>query len=173
MKYYLCYCSSVAKLGLTPRDLVVPDSYSSPRWLYLPISSSAVPFSCCLPSFQTSGSFPTTSRLGAQSIWASAFGISPSEGPARVWFPFGRIDLIGSPRGAKGLAEVFSSNPNSKAVAGRPQRTATVQPPKFHLLSENGCEVSLVPFLRPCLPSSFSETLQLFSWWDGGASQQF
>ena len=47
------------------------------QWCYLTISSSATPFSSCLQSFPTSGSFPA---LGIRwpKYWSFSFSISPS-----------------------------------------------------------------------------------------------
>ena len=72
------------------------------------ISSSVVPFSSCLLSFPTSGSFPMSQLFasGSQSIGASA---SASVPPTNVqdWFPLGLIDLISLQ--SKGLSSVFSN----------------------------------------------------------------
>ena len=76
-----CCCSVVAKLCLTPRVpgppvlhcLLSLFRFMSIEVVMLSVSSSAAPFSSCLPSFPASGSFPV-SRLftsGGPSIGAS------------------------------------------------------------------------------------------------------
>ena len=67
-------------------------AFSDPlsRWCHLTISSSVVPFSSCLQSFPTSGSFLTSQFFtsGGQSIGAS---VSTSVLPMNIqdWFPLG------------------------------------------------------------------------------------
>ena len=78
------------------------------QWCYLTISSSVAPFSFCLQSFPSSGSF-TISQLftsGGQSIGASA---SAPVLPLNIqgWFPLGLTGLISLP--SKWLPRVFSS----------------------------------------------------------------
>ena len=78
-------------------------------WLCHPtISSSVIPFSSCLLSFPTSGSFPMSQLFasGSQSIGASA---SASVPPMNIqdWFPLGLIDFISLL--SKGLSRVFSN----------------------------------------------------------------
>ena len=67
----------------------------SSRWCHPTISPSVVPFSSCLQSFPTSGSFPMSQFFtsGGQSIWVSA---SASVLPMNIqdWFPLGLIGLI-------------------------------------------------------------------------------
>ena len=64
-------------------------------WCHPTISSSVVPFSCCLRSFPASGSFPMSQLfvLGGQSIEASA---SASVLPMNIqgWYPLGLTGLI-------------------------------------------------------------------------------
>ena len=76
------------------------------QWCHPTISSSVIPFSFCLQSFPTSGSFPMTplSTSGGQK-----FGASASVLPMNIqgWFPLrltGLISLL-----FKGLSRVFSS----------------------------------------------------------------
>ena len=70
------------------------------------ISSSAVPFTCCLQSFKASGSFPMSQYLtsGGQSIGDSA---SASVLPMNIqdWFPLRLTGLISLQ--SKGLSRVF------------------------------------------------------------------
>ena len=62
-------------------------------WFYLTISSSAIPFSCCLQSFPESRSFPMSQLFtsGGQSR-----GTSASVFPVNIqdWFPLRLTDLI-------------------------------------------------------------------------------
>ena len=74
--------------SLTPR--VHPNSCPLCRWCHPTISSSVVPFSSCLQSFPTSGSFQMSQLFasGGQSIGVLA---STSVLPMNIqhWFPFG------------------------------------------------------------------------------------
>ena len=94
-------CSS-----LSPR--VCPNSCPLSQWCYPTISSSVVPFSCCLQYFPASGSFPVGQLLasGGQSTEASA---SASVLPMNIqgWFPSGLTVLTSLL--SKGLLRVFSS----------------------------------------------------------------
>ena len=76
------------------------------------ISSSDIPFSSGLQSFQALGSFPMSQFFtsGGQSIKASA-SVLPMN--IQDWFPLGWTDLISLQ--SKGLSRVFSSNCSSKA----------------------------------------------------------
>ena len=77
-------------------------------WCHPTISSSVIPFSSCLPSFPTLGSFPMSQFFtsGGQSIWGSS---STSVLPMNIqdWFPLGLTGLISLQ--SKGLSKVFSS----------------------------------------------------------------
>ena len=83
-------------------------SNSSSQWCPPTISSSVVPFSSCLRSFPTSGSFPRSQFFasGDQSIGVSA---SASVLPMNIqdWFPLGWTSLI--PLQSRGLSRVFSN----------------------------------------------------------------
>ena len=116
-KNYLCvhcYCS-VTKLCpalCNPMNCSTPGSFvlhylpefaqTQVHWVDDPISSSVIPFSSCLQSFQALGSFPVSQSLasGGQSIGVLA---SVSILPMNIlgWFPLGLISLL-----SKGL---FSS----------------------------------------------------------------
>ena len=78
------------------------------QWWHPTISSSAIPFSTCLQSFPTSGSFLMNQlfTLGGQSIGDSAL---PSVLPVNIqgWFPLGLTGLISMQN--KGLSRFFSS----------------------------------------------------------------
>ena len=71
------------------------------------ISSSAVPFSSCLQSFPTTGSFPVSQFFtpGGQRFRTSASVLAMN---IQDWFPLGLIGWISSR--SKGLSRVFSSN---------------------------------------------------------------
>ena len=75
--------------------------------MHLTISSSVIPFSCCLQSFPASRSFPVSQLFpsGGQSIGASA-SASVSSMNIQGWFPLGLTDLISLK--SKGLSRVFS-----------------------------------------------------------------
>ena len=74
---------------------ICSDSCPSSRWYHLTISSSVIPFSSCLQSLPTSGSFPMSQffALGGQSIGASA---SELVLPMNIqdWFLLGLSDWI-------------------------------------------------------------------------------
>ena len=78
------------------------------QWCHPTISSSVIPFSCCLQSFPASGSFPMNwlFAAGGQSIGVSA---SASVLPMNIqdWFPLGLTGLISLQ--SKGLSRVFSN----------------------------------------------------------------
>ena len=75
-------------------------------WCYLTISSSAIPFSFCLQSFPTSGSFSMSQFFssGGQPIGASASALPMN---IQGWFLLGLTGLISLQ--SKGLSRVFSS----------------------------------------------------------------
>ena len=77
------------------------------HWCHLSISSSVIPFSSCLQSFPSSGSFPISQIFASdsQSIEASA---SVSVLPMNIqdWFPLGWTGWISLQ--SKGLSRVFS-----------------------------------------------------------------
>ena len=91
---------------LSPR--VCLNSCPLSQWCYLFISSSTTPFSFCLQSFPTSGSFPVSCLFpsGGQSIEALP---STSVLPMNIqgWFPLAVTGLISLK--LKGLSRVFSS----------------------------------------------------------------
>ena len=92
----------------SPTPGVYPNLCPSSWWCHPAISFSAVPFSFCLQSFPTSGSFPMSQLFasGGQIIGASA---SASILPMTIqdWFPLGLTGLISLQ--SKGLSRVFST----------------------------------------------------------------
>ena len=74
----------------SPTPRVYPNSCPLSPWCYLIISSSVIPFSSCLQSFPTSGSFQMSQLFesGGQNIGVSA---STSVLPMNTqdWFPLG------------------------------------------------------------------------------------
>ena len=117
----LLFCSSVVAGSLWPHGLqrtrlpcpsltpaVCSHSCPSSWWCHPTISSSVIPFSSCLQSFPTSGSFTLSQFFtsGDQSIRVSA---SPSVLPMNTqdWFPLGWTGWISLQ--AKGLSRVFSN----------------------------------------------------------------
>ena len=96
----------------------LPCPLSSPRpcsnpcplslWCHPTISSSVTPFSSCLQSFPTSGSFPMSQffTLGYQNIGVSASAsVLPMNN--QDWFPVGLTGLISLQ--SKGLSRAFSN----------------------------------------------------------------
>ena len=92
----------------SPTPRVYPKSCPLSRWCHLTISSSVVPFSSCLQSFPTSGSFQMSQLFasGGQSIGVSA---STSVFPTNTqdWSPLGWTGWISLQ--SKGLSRVFSN----------------------------------------------------------------
>ena len=88
-------CSTLGFLP-SPTPRVYSNSCRSSQWCHPTISSSVVPFSSCLQSFPTSGSFPMSQLFASsgQSIGASA---SASVLPMNIqdWFPLGGTGLNG------------------------------------------------------------------------------
>ena len=82
-------------------------SWPSSWWCHPTVSSSVFPFSSCLQSFLTSGSFPVNQffQSGGQIIGASASALVL---PVNIqdWFPLGWTGLISLQ--SKGLSRVFS-----------------------------------------------------------------
>ena len=74
-----------------------PGAYSNSlsRWCHPTISASAVPFSSCLPSFPTSGSFSVSQLIasGGQNIGASALALVLLMN-IQDWFPLRLTGLI-------------------------------------------------------------------------------
>ena len=115
------FCRSVVSDSLQPHGLqhaslpcpsTMPGTYSnsraSRRWCSSTISSSVVPFSSCLQSFPTSGSFPM-SRFFTSGGKSTGVSASPSVLPMNIqdWFPLGWTGWI--PLRSKGLSRVFSN----------------------------------------------------------------
>ena len=93
---------------LSPTPRVYPNSCQLSWWCHLTISSSVIPFSSCLQSFPTSGSFEMSQLFtsGSQSIGVSA---STSVFPMNTqdWSPLGWTGWICLQ--SKGLSRVFSN----------------------------------------------------------------
>ena len=97
----------------SPTHRVYTNSCPLSWWCHLTISSSVIPFSSCLQSFPTSGSFQISQLFasGRQNIGVSAStSVLPMN--AQDWFPLGRTSWISLL--SKGLSRIFS-NTNSKA----------------------------------------------------------
>ena len=98
----------------SPTPRVYPNSCPLSRWCHLAISS-VVPFSFCLQSFPTSGSFQMSQLFasGGQNIGVSA---STSVLPMNTqdWFPLGWTGLISLK--SKGPLRVFST-PQFKSIS--------------------------------------------------------
>ena len=104
------------------------NSCPSSQWCHPTISSSVIPFSCCLQSFPASGSFPKSQLFtsGGQSIRVSA---SASVFPMNIqdWFPLGWTGLTS-----------FKSKEHSRVLSN-----TTVQKHQFFTLS-NGFSATIV-----------------------------
>ena len=92
----------------SPTAGVYSNSCPSSRWCHPTISFSVIPFSSCLQSSPTSGSFQISPFFasGGQSIGTSA-SVSVLPMIIQVWFPLGLTGLISLL--SKGLSRVFSS----------------------------------------------------------------
>ena len=92
----------------SPTPRVYSNSCPLSWWWHPTISSSVIPFSCCLRFFPASGSFPMSQFFpsGGQSIGTSA---SASVLPVTIqdWFPLGWTSWISLQ--SKGLSRVFSN----------------------------------------------------------------
>ena len=93
----------------TPNPGAYPNSCPLSRWCHPTISSSVVPFSSCLQSFQASGSFQM-SQLFASSGFNISFNISPSnEHPGLISFRMDWLDLLAVQGTLKSLLQHHSS----------------------------------------------------------------
>ena len=93
---------------LSPTPGVYPNSYPLSWWCHPTISSSVIPFSSCLQSFPTSGSFQMTQLFasGGQNIGISASTlVIPMN--TQDWFPLGWTGWISLQ--SKGFSRVFSN----------------------------------------------------------------
>ena len=90
----------------SPTPEACSNSCPSSQWCHTTISSSVIPFSSCLQSFQASWSFPISQLFpsGGQSIGASA-SVLPKY--IQDWFPLGLTGFISLV--SKGLSRVFYS----------------------------------------------------------------
>ena len=102
-----------------PTPGVYSNSCALTRWCHPTISSSVIPFSSCLQSFPTSGSFQMSQffTLGGQSIEVSA---STSVLPMNIqdWFPLAGFPLdwlVGSPCSPRDFQE-SSPTPQFKSI---------------------------------------------------------
>ena len=82
------------------------------KWCYPTTSSSVVPFSSCLQSFPTSGSFPMSQLFAScgQKYRSFSFSISPSkEYSGLIFFMIDWVDLFAVQRTLKSLLQHHSS----------------------------------------------------------------
>ena len=98
---------------LPPTAGVHPNPCSLSRWCHPTISFSVVPFSSCLQSFSTSGSFPMSQLFapGKQSIGVSASASVPPMN-AQDWSPLGWTGWISLQ--SKGPSRVFTNTTAQK-----------------------------------------------------------
>ena len=92
----------------SPTPRVYSDSCPLSLWCHPTISSSVVPFSSCLQSFPSSGSFPM-SQLFASNGQSTGVSASTYVLPMNIqdWFPLGWTGWISLQ--SKGLSRVFSN----------------------------------------------------------------
>ena len=91
---------------------VCPDSCSLSWYCYITISSSVVPFSSCLQSFPTSGSFLMSHLFtsGGAKYWSFSFSISPSnECSGLISFRIDWFDLLAVQETLRSLFQHHSS----------------------------------------------------------------
>ena len=121
----------------SPTPGVYPNSCPLSRWCPSTISSSVVPFSSCLQSFPTSGSFQMSQLFssGGQSTGVSAStSVLPMNN--QDWSPLGWTGWISLQ--SKGLSRVFSNT--------------TVQKHQFfsaHLSSQSNSHIHTWPLEKP------------------------
>ena len=92
----------------SPTPRVYPNSCASSRWCHPNIASSVIPFTSCLQSFPTSGSFQMSQLFasGGQNIGVSALtSVLPMN--IQDWSPLGWTGWISLQ--SKGLSRVFSN----------------------------------------------------------------
>ena len=80
----------------SPTLRIYSNSYPLSQWFHSTISSSVVPFSSCLPSFPTSGSFQMSQLcIRWPKYWIFSFNISPSnEHPGLISLRMDWLDLL-------------------------------------------------------------------------------
>ena len=96
----------------SPTPGVYPNSCPLSQWCHLAISSSVIPFSSCLQSFPTSGSFQMSQLFssGGQNIGSLSFNISPSnEHRGLISFRMDWLDLLAVQGTLKSLLQHHSS----------------------------------------------------------------
>ena len=100
----------------SPTPRVYSNSCPLSQWCHPAISSSVIPFSSCLQSFPTSGSFPMSQLFasGGLSIGVSA-SILALPMNIQDWFPLGWTGCISLQ--SKGLSRVFSNTTVEKLCA--------------------------------------------------------
>ena len=120
LHFHVCCCSVTKSYPTScdPMDCRLPCPSLTPRdhlnscplswWCYLTTSSSAIPFSFCLQSFPSSGSFPM-SQLFASSGQRTGASASASLLPVNIqdWFPLGLTSWISLQ--SRRLSRIFSS----------------------------------------------------------------
>ena len=104
----------------SPTPGVYSNSYPLSRWFHPTISSSVIPFSSCLQSFPTSGSFQM-SQLFASGGQSTGISASTSVLPTNTqdWSPLGWTGWISSQ--SKGISKVFSNTTVEKHQLFRAQ----------------------------------------------------
>ena len=95
----------------SPTPRACSGSWPSSHWCHPTISSSVIPFSCCLQSSPASGSFPVSQSFasGGQNIGDSTSVLAVN---IQVWFALGVTCWISWQ--STGLSRVFSNSPVQK-----------------------------------------------------------
>ena len=117
------FCRSVRSTSLWPHETqharppcpspapgVYTNSCSLSRWCHPAISSFVIPFSSCLRSFPTSGSFQMSQLFRWPEYWSFNFNISPSsEHPGLISFRMDWLDLLAVQGTLESLLQHYSS----------------------------------------------------------------
>ena len=96
----------------SPSPRACSSSCPSSQWCHPTVSSSVVPFSSCLQSIPTSGSFSNESALRIRwpNYWSFSFSISPSsDHPGLISFRMDQLGLLAVQGPLKSLLQHHSS----------------------------------------------------------------
>ena len=141
----------------SPTPRIYPHSCSLSQWCHPTISSSVIPFSSCLQSFPTPGSFQMSQLFtsGGQSIGVSA---STSVLPMNIqdWFPLGWTGWISLQ--SKGLSRVFSNTTIQKHQFFSAQLSLWSN---SHICTLDGKEIQKGGNICTCMADSFCCTNQI------------
>ena len=139
----------------SPTPGVYSDSCLLNRWCHATISFSIVPFSSCLQSFPTPGSFQMSQFLisGGQSYWSASFNISPSsECSGLISFRIDWFDLLAVQEILKSLLRSH----HSKASFLRPSAFFMVQISHPHMTTEKTIALTIWTFVGKVMSLPFN-----------------